>query len=50
MLVVSGQRKLDLILSIDYRIGYRRLFKILPRTPIIVWVRDPRPPEDVEKN
>ena len=40
---------LDLILSIDYRIGYRRVFKILPRTPILVWVRDPRPPEDVAK-
>ena len=40
---------LDLILAIDYRPSYRPLFRILPRTPIITWVRDPRPPEDVEK-
>lgn len=41
--------KIDLILSIDYRPNYRSLFWLLPRTPIILWVRDPRPPEDVEK-
>ncbi|MTJ12502.1 glycosyltransferase family 4 protein [Anabaena sp. UHCC 0187] len=39
----------DLILSIDYRPSYRYLFWLLPRTPIIVWVRDPRPPEDMAK-
>ncbi|MTJ12499.1 glycosyltransferase family 4 protein [Anabaena sp. UHCC 0187] len=39
----------DLILSIDYRPSYRSLFWLLPRTPIIVWVRDPRPPEDMAK-
>ncbi|MDJ0705403.1 MAG: glycosyltransferase family 4 protein [Leptolyngbyaceae cyanobacterium MO_188.B28] len=39
----------DLLLSIDYRPSYSPLFRILPFTPIIVWVRDPRPPEDVEK-
>lgn len=41
--------KFDLILSIDYRPSYRSLFWLLPRTPIIVWVRDPRPPEDMAK-
>ena len=40
---------LDIILAIDYRPSYRTLFRILPRTPIVTWVRDPRPPEDVEK-
>ena len=40
---------IDIILAIDYRPSYRSLFKFLPRTPILVWVRDPRPPEDVEK-
>ena len=40
---------LDIILAIDYRPSYRSLFRILPRTPIIIWVRDPRPPEDVAK-
>jgi glycosyltransferase involved in cell wall biosynthesis len=39
----------DLLLSIDYRPNYTPLFRILPQTPIIVWVRDPRPPEDVAK-
>lgn len=41
--------KIDLLLSIDYRPNYRSIFWALPRTPILVWVRDPRPPEDVEK-
>lgn len=39
----------DLLLSIDYRPSYRSIFWLLPRTPILVWVRDPRPPEDVDK-
>ena len=39
----------DLLLSIDYRPNYTPLFGILPQTPIIVWVRDPRTPEDVAK-
>ena len=37
----------DVLLSIDYRPSYDTAFKALPRTPVIVWVRDPRPPEDV---
>ncbi len=41
--------RIDIILAIDYRPSYRSLFKFLPRTPILVWVRDPRPPEDVVK-
>ena len=40
---------IDLLLAIDYRTNYRPLFRLLPRTPIIVWVRDPRPPEDIAK-
>ncbi|WP_254565727.1 glycosyltransferase family 4 protein [Oscillatoria sp. HE19RPO] len=43
------QEKIDLILSIDYRSNYRSLFWLLPHAPIIVWVRDPHPPEDVVK-
>src|SRR3954452_13210879 len=39
--------KPDVLLSIDYRPSYDTAFKALPRTPMIVWVRDPRPPEDV---
>ncbi len=38
--------KFDLILTIDYRPEYRRQFFLLPKTPIITWVRDPRTDED----
>jgi glycosyltransferase involved in cell wall biosynthesis len=41
--------RLDLLLMIDYRPGYRFFAGALPRTPIIVWARDPRTPEDVRK-
>lgn len=40
---------LDLLLSIDYRPHYEALFRMLPETPIVVWVRDPRTPEDVRR-
>lgn len=40
---------IDLLLSIDYRPSYAGLFRYLPRTPVIVWVRDPRPPDDVRR-
>lgn len=39
----------DLLLMIDYRPSYRFFAAALPRTPVVVWVRDPRPPEDVRK-
>jgi glycosyltransferase involved in cell wall biosynthesis len=41
------EAKLDVVLSIDYRPSYDSVFRVLPRTPAVVWVRDPRPPEDV---
>jgi glycosyltransferase involved in cell wall biosynthesis len=37
----------DLLLMIDYRPSYRYFAGVLARTPIVVWVRDPKPPEDV---
>jgi glycosyltransferase involved in cell wall biosynthesis len=37
----------DVLLTIDYRPSYDSALRLLPRTPVIVWVRDPRPPEDV---
>jgi glycosyltransferase involved in cell wall biosynthesis len=43
------REKVDLILTVDYRPSYRRIFWLLPRTPIVVWVRDPRTPEDVRR-
>ncbi len=39
----------DLLLSIDYRPKYRAIFHVLPRTPIIVWARDPRTAEDAAR-
>jgi glycosyltransferase involved in cell wall biosynthesis len=39
----------DLLLVMDYRPNYRPVVWALPRTPMIVWVRDPRPPDDVAK-
>jgi len=41
--------RLDLLLAIDYRPNYRWLCWALPQTPMVVWVRDPRPPDDVAK-
>jgi len=42
------RERFDLILTIDYNLGFRFFFRAMPRTPFAVWVRDPRPPEDVE--
>ena len=39
----------NLILMIDYRPTYRWIFHALPTTPIIAWMRDPRPPGDVAR-
>ena len=41
--------RLDLLLMIDYRPSYRFFAGALPRTPVIVWSRDPRTPEDVRE-
>jgi glycosyltransferase involved in cell wall biosynthesis len=40
---------IDLLLSIDYRPHYEALFRLLPHTPLVVWVRDPRTPEDIAR-
>jgi glycosyltransferase involved in cell wall biosynthesis len=39
----------DLLLLIDYRPAFRFFAGALAWTPIIVWVRDPRTPQDVRK-
>lgn len=41
------RERIDLLMTIDYRANYRKIFRALPRTPVLVWVRDPRTPEDV---
>ena len=39
----------DAILAIDWRPGYRLHALALPRTPLAIWVRDPRTPEDAAR-
>ncbi len=46
---LTRSEKVDALLLIDYRPNYRTVCWSLPRTPMMVWVRDPRPPEDVAK-
>jgi glycosyltransferase involved in cell wall biosynthesis len=43
------RERLDLLLLIDYRPGYRTAIYARRRTPVILWARDPRPPEDVAR-
>jgi glycosyltransferase involved in cell wall biosynthesis len=43
------RERFDLLLTIDYRRNYRGMLLALPRTPALVWVRDPRTPEDVAR-
>ena len=43
------RERFDLLLTIDYNLGYSVYLRSLPRTPTIVWVRDPRTPEDAER-
>jgi len=39
----------DLLLAVDWRPNYLRAVMALPRTPLAVWVRDPRTPADVQR-
>jgi glycosyltransferase involved in cell wall biosynthesis len=45
--VTAWRERIDVLLCIDYRSSYLHWFKTLPRTPVIVWVRDPRTPTDM---
>ncbi len=40
---------LSLLLTIDFRPRYAPIIEALAEKPLLVWVRDPRPPEDIEK-
>jgi glycosyltransferase involved in cell wall biosynthesis len=44
--VQFGERDVDLLLFIDYRPNYRIVFVQKPRTPAIVWIRDPWGPDE----
>jgi glycosyltransferase involved in cell wall biosynthesis len=37
--------KPDLLLTMDFRTRYRTILDVLQSVPLLVWVRDPRPPE-----
>jgi glycosyltransferase involved in cell wall biosynthesis len=41
--------RFDLLLLIDYRPTYQTAIRARRRTPVILWARDPRPPEDVAR-
>lgn len=41
--------RIDAFLTIDYRPNYRAFFALCPRTPILVWVRDPWDRADRER-
>ncbi len=43
------RERFDWLLTIDYNLAYSVYLRSLPRTPAIIWVRDPRPPSDVEE-
>jgi glycosyltransferase involved in cell wall biosynthesis len=48
-LIAARREKLDLLLTIDYNLSYSVWIRSLPRTPCIVWSRDPRTESDVEE-
>ena len=35
----------DLLLTMDFRARYRTILDIFARVPVVVWVRDPKPPQ-----
>jgi glycosyltransferase involved in cell wall biosynthesis len=44
-----AREKLDLVLAVEYRTSYDPIFRAIPFTPLVIWVRDPRSPSDEEK-
>ena len=40
--LAARRERFDLLLTIDYNLGYSAYLRSLPRTPAIVWIRDPR--------
>jgi glycosyltransferase involved in cell wall biosynthesis len=48
-MLAARRERIDLLLTIDYNLSHSVWIRSLPRTPCIVWVRDPRTPADAEK-
>ncbi|MBI4430622.1 MAG: glycosyltransferase [Candidatus Omnitrophica bacterium] len=47
--VFLNQRKIDFLLTTEFYPAYLRSILLLPRTPLMVWIRDPRPEEEMAK-
>jgi glycosyltransferase involved in cell wall biosynthesis len=47
--VMLERERIDLLLTIDYRPSYDIVLETFARTPVIMWVRDPRTPADVAR-
>lgn len=43
------RRNFDLLLTMDYYPAYRHSLAFLAKTPVVVWIHDPRPLEKMEK-
>lgn len=43
------RRMLDVLVTIEYYRAYEQFLKVLPITPVVIWIHDPRPEEDWEK-
>lgn len=43
------RERIDVLLAVDYRPGYRDVLSLLSSTPIVFWVQEPRPAADVAK-
>ena len=43
------RRMLDLLVTIEYYRAYEQFLKVLPMTPVVIWIHDPRPADDWEK-
>ena len=41
--------KLHLFLTMEYYPHYWPALRLLPKTPVVVWIRDPRPEEEIER-
>lgn len=48
-MLAARRERFDLLLTIDYNLAHSVWIRSMPRTPCIVWVRDPRTAADAEK-
>jgi len=46
---ILRRERIRLFISIDYSITYEYILRAAPTVPIIIWIRDPRGPEELKK-